>query len=152
MDWRAAAILAHVVAAFWWVAGYVGTNVCTELARRTNSATEGRAALLISGRIDRLLNAPGGTLVGLTGIAALVGYGYSPLTPWIAGSISLMAFVVVLGITYWRRFGGRVEASLEAGNWAATRQILVEPRSVAISRVENAAVVSIVALMVLRPS
>jgi hypothetical protein len=130
----------------------VGTNVCTELARRTGSEAEGRAALLVSGRIDRLLNAPGGSLVGITGIGALVAFGYSPFTPWIAASIMLMAYVIALGIGYWRRFGTRVALSLDAGDWMATRRLLKEPRRVAISRIENAVVVSIVALMVLRPS
>ena len=152
MDWRPAVLLVHVLAAFWWIAGYVGTNVCTELARRAGSEAEGRAALLMSSRLDRILNAPGGTFVGLTGLAALVAYGYSPLTPWIAASILLMVSVVGLGITYWRRFGGRVEAALAASDWSVTRSLLTEPRSVVVSRVENVAVASIIGLMVLRPS
>jgi len=34
VDWRAVATEAHVLAAFWFVAGYVGTNALTEIARR----------------------------------------------------------------------------------------------------------------------
>jgi hypothetical protein len=50
MDWRPIVVLAHVLAAFWWFAGYVGTNFCTEIARRSTTDDECRAALAISDR------------------------------------------------------------------------------------------------------
>ena len=45
MDWRVLVTVAHVVAAFWFVAGYVGTNVLTEVARRATTH-DGRVAAL----------------------------------------------------------------------------------------------------------
>jgi uncharacterized membrane protein len=152
MDWRAIAVLAHVLAAFWFVAGYIGTNVCTELARRARSDQERRSALLISGRFDRLLNAPGGTAVALSGIVTLWTFGYSVTTLWVVGSATLMAGVVGLGIFYWSRFGRRVESAIEADDWDSVRRLLTEPMIVLLSRVENAAVLAIVVLMVLRPA
>ena len=71
MDWLAVVILAHVLSAFWWIAGYVGTNVCTEMARRSTTDEDCRAALRVSDRLDVLANRTGGTAVGVTGLLAL---------------------------------------------------------------------------------
>jgi uncharacterized membrane protein len=151
MEWRALAVLAHVLAAFWFVAGYVGTNLCTELARRARSDEERRSALLISGRLDRWLNAPGGTAVALSGIVTLWVFGYALTTLWVVLSAALMAGVVGLGIFYWSRLGRHLESAVQADDWAGVRRLLTEPRIVLLSRAENAAVLAIVVLMVLRP-
>jgi len=152
MDWRAVVVLAHVLAAFGFVAGYVGTNLCTELARRTRSDQDRRAALLLSGRFDRWLNAPGGAAVSLSGIVALWVFGYSLTTLWIVLTVLLMAGVISLGIFYWSRFGGRVEAAVAADDWPGVRRLLTQPRVVLLSRVENASVLTVIVLMVLRPA
>ena len=152
MDWRIVVVLAHVLAAFWYVVGYAGTNLCTEMARRSTSDDECRYAVLISGRFDRLANRLGGTAVGLTGLLALVVFGYSLTTPWILASIVLFAAVVFGGIFFWHRFGGAVEASAGAGDWAGVRRALNDPRIIAFGRIENVAVLAIIALMVLRPA
>jgi uncharacterized membrane protein len=151
MDWRALVVLAHVLAAFWYVAGYVGTNLCTEMARRSTSDDECRFAILISGRFDRWANRTGGTAVGLTGLLALIVFGLSLTTPWILASIVLFAAVVFGGIFLWERFRGGVEAAAAAGDWAAVRRELNAPRAIAYARLENVAVLAIVGLMVTRP-
>jgi uncharacterized membrane protein len=151
MDWRPLAVLIHVLAAFWYVAGYVGTNLCTELARRAPTDEDCRSALQLSGRFDRWLNAPGGTAVGLTGLAAVVVFGYALTTPWVALAIVLFAGIVLLGIFYWGRFGRRVERAMTAGDWAGVRSLLTEPRIVLVSRLENVALLVVIILMVLRP-
>jgi uncharacterized membrane protein len=151
MDWRPIVVLAHVLAAFWYAAGYIGTNVCTEIARRSRTDDECRAAILISGRLDRLANRTGGTAVGLTGLLALIVFGYSLTTPWILASIVLFAAVVFSGIFLWERFGGGVEEAAAAGDWPAVRRALNAPRAVAYGRIENVAVVAIIVLMVLKP-
>jgi uncharacterized membrane protein len=152
MDWRAVAVLVHVLAAFWYVAGYIGTNLCTELARRARTDEECRVALTFSSRFDRWLNAPGGTAVGVSGIASVWVLGYAFATPWIALSFALFAGIVLLGILYWARFGRHVESTIAADDWAGVRRLLTEPRIVLLSRLENAAVLTIVVLMVLRPA
>jgi hypothetical protein len=53
MDWRPVAVLVHVLAAFWYVAGYIGTNLCTELARQSRTDEKCRSALAFSSRFDR---------------------------------------------------------------------------------------------------
>src|SRR2546427_6496422 len=65
------AILAvvHVGAGFVYVAGYVGTAVLTEIARRTDDPTTRRAAIDFSGRFDRVLVRVPGTVTGVAGPA-----------------------------------------------------------------------------------
>jgi len=152
MDWRPVAVLIHVLAAFWYVAGYVGTNLCSELARRAATDDECRTALLFSNRFDRWLNAPGGMATSLTGLAAVWVFGYALTTPWVALAIALFAGIVLVGIFYWGRFGRRVDSAVAAGDWPGVRALLTEPRIVLLSRLENIAVLAIVVLMVLRPA
>jgi len=151
MDWRALAVLAHALAAFWFVAGYVGTNLCTEMARRSTTDDDCRSAVLVSGRLDRWANRTGGTAVGLTGLLLLVVFGHALTTPWVFSSIVLFAFVVFGGIFFWERFCGDVESASEAGDWAGVRRALNEPRIIAYGRLENLAVLAIIVLMVLGP-
>jgi uncharacterized membrane protein len=151
MDWLALVLLAHVLSAFWWIAGYVGTNVCTEMARRSTTDDDCRAALRISDRIDVVANRTGGTAVGVTGLVALPLSGYSVTSPWVLASIVLFAFVVFGGIFYWGRFGSQVGEAAAAGDWPTVRRALSEPRIVVYSRIENVAVLAIIILMVLRP-
>ena len=152
MDWRSLLVLAHVLAAFWFVAGYVGTNLCTEMARRSTTDDDCRSAVLVSGRLDRWANRTGGTLVGITGILVLVLYGPGLTAPWVLISIVLFAAVVFGGIFFWERFGADVESASAAGDWTGVRNALNAPRIVAYGRLENLAVVAIIVLMVLQPT
>ena len=152
MDWRAVAVLVHVLAAFWFVAGYVATNVCTEIARRSASDEECRAALALSGRFDRWLNAPGGSAVAISGLLTLWVYGLPLTTPWVLASAILLVGVIGLGIGYWRRFGQAVGSAVSASDWPGVRRLLNEPRVVLVSRLENVAVLAILVLMILRPA
>src|SRR5262245_39410620 len=151
MDWRSVVVLAHVLAAFWWFAGYAGTNLCTEIARRSTNDDDCRVALRLSNRFDVLANRTGGTAVGLTGLLALWVFGYGLTTFWVAASIILFAVVVFGGIFFWERFGGQIDAAATAKDWPGVRQALSEPRIQAFSRIENVLVLAIIVLMVLRP-
>ena len=78
MDWRAVATVAHVLAAFWFVAGYVGTNALTEIARRAATHEARVAALALSDQFDRWLYQRGGTAVLLTGALCMAGCSATP--------------------------------------------------------------------------
>jgi len=151
MDWRIVVVLAHVLAAFWYIAGYVGTNLCTEIARRSTSDEECRSALFVSGRLDRWANRRGGTAVGLTGLLLVIVSGRTFTTPWILASTILFAGVVFAGIFVWHRFGAGVEEAVAANDWEGVRRALNAPRTIAYGRIENLAVLAIVVLMVLGP-
>ena len=152
MDWRAVATVAHVLAAFWFVAGYVGTNVLTEIARRAATHDSRVAAVALSDQFDRWLYQRGGTAVLLTGAYAWLVFGYPLTTPWILASVALIVGIALLTGFYWRGYGQRVNAAIESGDVAATREILADPRAVMLSRLENVAVLTIIVLMVLQPA
>jgi uncharacterized membrane protein len=117
-------LLLHVLAAFAYVAGYVATNVLTDLARRTDDPAFRKEALRFSTRFDRLLNVPGGSLVAITGIATALVSGYSLLSGWVVVAIVRFALIIVTGIFFLGRVG----------------------------RLENLALLTIIVLMVLRSS
>ena len=152
MDWRSVAVVAHVLAAFWFVAGYVGTNALTEIARRATTHDARVAALGLSDMFDRWLYQRGGTAVLVTGGLSWWVFGYPLTTPWIIASLALIAGIALLTGMYWRPDGQRVNTAIASGDAAATHKILTDPRAVFLSRLENAAVVAIIVLMVLRPA
>ena len=88
MDIERIALLGHLLAVFVFVAGYVGTNVLIEIARRAPSLEERRAALAMSGRFDIWLYRRGGTAVIVSGP---IGSGHSALhhPPWVLASTAL---------------------------------------------------------------
>ena len=151
MDWRVLAVVAHVLAAFWFVAGYVGTNALTEIARRATTHEARVAALALSDQFDRWLYQRGGTAVLLTGAVAWWVFGYPLTTPWIIASIALIVGIALVTGLYWRGYGQRVNEAIAAGDAAATGAILTDPKAVLLSRLENLAVLAIIVLMVLRP-
>ena len=81
MDWRVLATVAHVLAAFWFVAGHVGTNALTEIARRATTREARVAALALSDQFDRWLYQRGGTAVLVTGVLSWFVFGYALTTP-----------------------------------------------------------------------
>lgn len=144
-------VVAHVLSAFWFVAGYVGTNALTEVARRATTQ-EGRvAALALSDLFDRWLYQRGGMAVLLTGAVAWWVFGYPLTTPWILASIALIVGIALVTGLYWRGYGLRVNEAIAAGDAAATDAILTDRKAVLLSRLENLAVLAIIVVMVLRP-
>jgi len=136
------ALLAHLLAAFAFVAGYAGTNVLTGLARRATSLDDRRAALRLAGAFDRRLNQRGGTAVIVTGPIVLLAFGYPFTAPWVVISTLLFLLVPSLGGLYGAPRARRIEAAVEAGDDATAAALLNAPRAVAVSRLENLAVVA----------
>jgi uncharacterized membrane protein len=143
--------LVHVLAALLYVAGYVGTNLLTEAARRSTDDVSLRAAIGFSGLFDRRLMIPFGTLTGLAGLVLTALNGYPWTAPWVVASIVLYGAVIAVGIVIWGRHGRRIATALAAGRLDDVRALLREPRYVALSRIENVVVAIIAALMVVRP-
>ena len=143
--------LLHVGGAFLFVSGYVAANALTERARRTTDESTIRSAIGFSGWFDRRLLIPFGTLTALAGLVLVPLRGYAWTAPWVVASIVLYVAVVGIGIFVWGPRGGRVETALAAGRVDEVTGLLREPRFVLLSRLENATVAVIVALMILRP-
>jgi len=143
-------LLLHVLASFVYGAGYIGTNLLTESARRTDDSIFRGHALQFSGVLDRL-NMIGGTFAGITGILAVFVFGYSLLTPWVLAAIVIYVVIVGTGILFWGRVGREIGRAVSAGDDASAIALLRSPRNVAVSRVENVLFVALISLMVLRP-
>lgn len=143
-------LLLHVLASFIYGAGYIGTNLLTESARRTDDSTLRGHALQFSGILDRL-NMIGGTFAGITGILAAFVFGYSLLTPWVLAAIVIYVVIVGTGILFWGRVGREIGRAASAGDEASAIALLRSPRNVAVSRAENVLFVTLISLMVLRP-
>jgi uncharacterized membrane protein len=143
-------LLIHVLAAFVYGAGYIGTNVLTELARRTDDPGMRRHALHFSGVLDRL-NMSGGSLAGITGVLTVFVFGYSLLTPWVIAAIAIYVVIVGTGIFFWGRIGREIDRAMLAGENARANALLRDPVNIAISRAENVLFTTLVALMVIRP-
>ena len=141
-----------MLAAFAFIAGYAGTNLMTEVARRNPDPAFRRSALAFSTMFDRRLNAPGATVVGLTGLLAVWVFGYSFLAPWVVAAIVLYLVLPLLGGLFWARVGRRIDQALAADDQRTVDALLRDPRNVAVSRIENLVVLAIVVLMVLRPN
>jgi uncharacterized membrane protein len=141
-----------VLAAFVFIAGYVGTNLLTELARRNPDPAFRRSALEFSTIFDRRLNVPGATVVGLTGLLAIWVSGYSFLAPWVVAAILLYLALPLLAGLIWARLGRQIEQALAADDQRTVDQMLRDSRNVAVSRIENLIVLAIITLMVLRPT
>ena len=139
-----------MLGAFAFVAGYVGTNLLTELARRSSDDETLRSAVRFSGAFDQRVMVPGATLVALAGLASAIAGGYPLTSGWIVLPTIGFIAVAAVGIVMWGRIGRGIEAALVAGDIGAARALLTEPRLVLASRIENVVVVLIVALMVLR--
>lgn len=143
-------LLLHVLAAFVYGAGYIGTNMMTELARRTADPIVLRHALYFSGALDRL-NQVGGSVAGITGILATFVFGYSLLTPWVLAAIALYVLIVGTGIIFWGNVGRQTDRAMKAGDVDRAIALLRNPVNIAVSRSENVAFLALVSLMVLRP-
>jgi uncharacterized membrane protein len=143
--------LGHVLAAMLFVAGYAGTAVATELARRSSDGASLRTLLAASGRFDGWFLIPGATLVGPLGLVLTAVNGYAWTSAWVVGSVAGWLFISALGPTIWRSMGLRVGRALDAGDDQAARNILNEPRHRALSQVQHLVLAVVVALMVLRP-
>jgi uncharacterized membrane protein len=144
-------VLIHVLAAFLYGAGYIGTNLLTELARRTDDAETRRYAVQFSGVMDRVGLQLGGALAGITGIVAVFGMGYSLVTPWVLAAIVIYVVITAVGIGFWGRVGRAVERAMKANDEARAIALLRSPLNVAVSRAENVLFIALIALMVLRP-
>jgi uncharacterized membrane protein len=151
MSFAGVALLLHVLAAMAFVSGYVGTNVMTEVARRARTIDERRAALSVSSMFDRMLNQRGGTAVIVTAPIVVWAYGYPVTTPWLITSTVMFLAIPILGGLFWARIGRQLDEALALGDDQKAAMLLNDPRTVLVARLENLLVLTIIALMVLRP-
>jgi hypothetical protein len=78
-------------------------------------------------------------------------FGYSITAPWVVASTAPLLLFPVLGGLYWAMRGEAIDVAITRSDDAAAALLLTAPRSVAVSRIEDLALVIIIVLMVSRP-
>lgn len=144
--------LVHVGSAMLYITGYASTKMLTRLAVQAPDFEARRRLLELSGRFDFWFQIPFGTVVSLSGLALTWASGYSFTTLWVIASIVLYAAIVFIGAGIWRRRSALVRDALAADDDPRVVRLLTEPLARGLGWVELALIVSVVALMVLRPA
>ena len=144
--------LIHVGSALLYVTGYASTKTLTNLAVAEVDPTRRRWILGLGDKFDFRFQILGGTLVALSGIPLSVANGYDLTQRWIVLAIVINAVLIFIGAGIWRRRSMAVREALDAGDDARVVTLLTEPRARLLRWIELVLLVTIVALMVLRPA
>jgi hypothetical protein len=143
--------LIHVGAALTYVTGYASTKTLTQIAVSESDPVRRRVILGLGDRFDFRFQIVGGTSVALSGLPLAVANGYDLTQRWILLAVAINAILIFTGAGLWRRRSMAVREALDAGDDARVVWLLTEPRARALRWIEFALLVTIVALMVLRP-
>ncbi|HEV8698897.1 MAG TPA: DUF2269 family protein [Candidatus Limnocylindrales bacterium] len=144
--------LTHVGSALLYVTGYASTKTLSNLAVAEQDPTRRRWILGLGDKFDFRFQILGGTLVALSGIPLAVANGYDLTQRWIVLAIAINVVLIFIGAGIWRRRSMAVRAALDAGDDAGVLTLLTEPRARLLGWIELVLLVTIIALMVLRPA
>jgi uncharacterized membrane protein len=144
--------LIHVGSALLYVTGYASTKTLSNLAVAEGDPTRRRWILGLGDKFDFRFQILGGTLVALSGIPLAVANGYDLTQRWIVLAIAINVVLIFIGAGIWRRRSMAVRAALDAGDDAGVLTLLTEPRARLLGWIELVLLVTIIALMVLRPA
>lgn len=143
--------LIHVGSALLYVTGYASTKTLTSLALAQPDPTRRRLILSLGDKFDFRFQIVGAALVGPSGLFLALANGYSLAQVWVPLSVVIWSVISFIGAGIWRRRSMAVRAAQDAGEEALVLTLLTDPRARLIGWIEFALLVSIVALMVLRP-
>lgn len=144
--------LIHVGSALLYVTSYASTKTLTSLALAQPDPTRRRLILGLGDKFDFRFQIVGAALVGPSGFFLALANGYSLAQVWVPLSIVIWSAISFIGAGIWRRRSMAVRAAQDAGDEARVLTLLTDPRARLIGWIEFALLVSIVALMVLRPA
>ena len=144
--------LIHVGSALMYVTGYASTKTLTSLAVAESDPTRRRVILGLGDKFDFRFQILGGTLVALSGIPLAIANGYDLTQRWIVLAIVINATLIFIGAGIWRRRSMTVREALDAGDDSRVVMLLTEPRARLLGWIELVLLVTIIALMVLRPA
>ena len=144
--------LIHVGSALMYVTGYASAKTLTRLAVAESDPTRRRVILGLGDKFDFRFQILGGTLVALSGIPLAIVNGYDLTQRWIVLAIVINAILIFIGAGIWRRRSIAVRQALDADDDARVVTLLTEPRARFLAWIEFVLLVTIIALMVLRPA
>jgi Predicted integral membrane protein (DUF2269) len=144
--------LIHVGSALMYVTGYASTKTLSALAVTETDALRRRVILGLGDKFDFRFQILGGTIVALSGLPLAIANGYDLTQRWIVLAVAINATLIFIGAGLWRRRSIAVREALDAGDDARVVTLLTEPRARILHWIELILLVTIVALMVLRPA
>jgi uncharacterized membrane protein len=144
--------LIHGGAALLYVTGYASTKTLSALAVAESDPKRRRVILGLGDKFDFRFQILGGTLVALSGLPLAVANGYDLTQRWIVLAVVINATLIFIGAGLWRRRSMLVRDALEAGDDARVVKLLTDPRARLLRWIEFVLLVTIIALMVLRPT
>jgi uncharacterized membrane protein len=144
--------LVHVGSALLYVTGYASTKTLTQLAVAESDPSRRRVILGLGDRFDFRFQILGGTLVALSGIPLAIANGYDLTQRWIVLAVVINAILIFIGAGIWRRRSMAVREALDADDDGRVVTLLTEPRARLLGWIELVLLVTIIALMVLRPA
>lgn len=144
--------LIHVGSALMYVTGYASTKTLSALAVAESDPTKRRVILGLGDKFDFRFQILGGTIVALSGLPLAVANGYDLTQRWIVLAVVINAALIFIGAGLWRRRSMAVREALDAGDDGRVVTLLTAPRARALRWIELVLLVTIVALMVLRPA
>lgn len=152
-------VLAHVLTAFWMVAGLVGRDMTLAKARRTGDIKVLSELAELAGRFDRLAVVPGSISVLVVGlITALVqGRPFTGQGNWWLG-LSVLLYLTLLPLVRWvflpkgKVFDAALSRAVETATITPELNAAFTDRSVLLTRrYEWAVIAAIILLMVVKP-
>jgi hypothetical protein len=152
-------VLAHVLSAFWFVAGLVGRDVTLGKARRTHEVGAVAELAELAGRFDRLMVVPGSMAVFVLGLLTVWVQG-RPLTGtgnwWLLTSLllylSLMPLIPLVFLPRGRIFELALTDAVERGEVTSGLTAAFDDKAVrATRRYEWIMVTAVIVLMVTKP-
>jgi uncharacterized membrane protein len=144
--------LVHVGSALMYVTGYVSTKTLTQVVVAESDPGRRRVILGLGQKFDFRFQILGGTLVAFSGIPLAIANGYDLTQRWIVLAIVINAILIFIGAGIWRRRSMAVREASDAGDDARVVTLLTEPRARLLGWIEFVLLVTIIALMVLRPA
>ena len=144
------AVFFHIVAAILLVGGTISVTMLAVAARAAPDLERRRAIVMLSRPFERMTTLAVPTAI-VTGLVTLVLFGYSIMSVWVLATGVVLLVMVAIQVLHWNRMGPRVHDALERGDDAAAVELMRDPRSVTLGRVEVGLSFLTVALMVFRP-
>jgi uncharacterized membrane protein len=144
------AVFFHIVAAILLVGGTISVTMLAVAARAAPDLERRRAIVMLSKPFERMTTVAVPTAI-VTGLVTLVLFGYSITSIWVLATGVVLLVMVAIQVLHWNKMGPRVHEALERGDDAAAVELMQDPRSVMLGRVEVGLSFLTVALMVFRP-
>lgn len=142
----------HILAAMVYVAGYIAGAFLQVWAGR---ATDWPARRTLQGAANIFNNkilVPAFIGAAVLGLAAAGALRYPIFSGWVLYSLIIYAVLLVSGVGYWAQLGKKIDVAIAGSNEAAFVALRDRPATRYISILDGVLLLTLIYLMVVRPS